>query len=203
MIVSHKYKFVFIKTKKTAGSSIEKVLNRILGPEDICTGSVQDATPRMNCKADLKGHIGYERIMDLFGKRITDDYFWWCVERNSYEKCLSDWWFHKTVLGRDRTTFDQHILSGTVSDWDLYFHKGKFRAQVIQYDQLHFMWRNLVIRMGIPPVSIKTTRVKQSRGKPAFAEIANMSTQMNIKERMHREIDYFGYNVPKGVGVGV
>ena len=35
MIISHKYKFIFIKTQKTAGSSIELYLSRFCGKDDI------------------------------------------------------------------------------------------------------------------------------------------------------------------------
>ncbi len=34
MIVSHKYEFVFIKTKKTAGASVEIALSKFCGVED-------------------------------------------------------------------------------------------------------------------------------------------------------------------------
>ena len=37
MIISHKHKFIFIKTRKTAGTSIELFLSRFCGPEDIIT----------------------------------------------------------------------------------------------------------------------------------------------------------------------
>ena len=37
MILSHKYKFIFIKTKKTASTSIEIVLSKICGEKDIIT----------------------------------------------------------------------------------------------------------------------------------------------------------------------
>ena len=36
MIVSHRHKFIFIRTAKTAGSSMELALERQCGPEDIC-----------------------------------------------------------------------------------------------------------------------------------------------------------------------
>ena len=37
MIVSHKHKFIFIKTKKTAGTAIEAALSELCGPEDVIT----------------------------------------------------------------------------------------------------------------------------------------------------------------------
>ncbi|WP_269526193.1 sulfotransferase family 2 domain-containing protein [Coraliomargarita parva] len=36
-VISHKYKFIFVKTGKTAGTSVEMALNKICGPEDVCS----------------------------------------------------------------------------------------------------------------------------------------------------------------------
>ena len=37
MIVSHAHKFIFLKTKKTAGTAIEAALSALCGPEDVIT----------------------------------------------------------------------------------------------------------------------------------------------------------------------
>jgi hypothetical protein len=37
MILSHEHKFIFLRTKKTAGTSIELALSELCGPDDIIT----------------------------------------------------------------------------------------------------------------------------------------------------------------------
>ena len=46
MIVNHKYKFIFIKTRKTAGTSIEIALSKFCGPGDIITPISKEDEPK-------------------------------------------------------------------------------------------------------------------------------------------------------------
>jgi hypothetical protein len=39
MIISHERKFIFLKTKKTAGTAIEAALSELCGPLDVITAS--------------------------------------------------------------------------------------------------------------------------------------------------------------------
>lgn len=52
MIISHKYKFIFLKTQKVGGTSLEIALSRFLGEDDIIC-------PIANVDERLRQHLGY------------------------------------------------------------------------------------------------------------------------------------------------
>ena len=54
MIISHKYKFIFIKTRKTAGTTIEYNISKYLGKNDIIPPSNQSVYLSQNFIYDTK-----------------------------------------------------------------------------------------------------------------------------------------------------
>lgn len=77
MILSHRHRFIFIKTAKTAGTSIEIALSRLCGPDDVITpmAAADEALrapvgPRNYIRA--AGPFGWKKIVErhprLFGK---------------------------------------------------------------------------------------------------------------------------------------
>lgn len=141
MIISHKYKFIFIKSKKTAGTSIEVFLSRIAGPDDIVTpifprvdghqprnymGSWNYFNPSWYFHSDggvrkeinraLKGLKFYNHIPAyLVQKRIPppiwNTYFKFSVERNPWDKTLSHF-YHLRSLRSPDMTFDEYLDLG-------------------------------------------------------------------------------------------
>lgn len=123
MIISHKYKFIFIKTEKTAGTSIEIALSKFCGKNDIITPiSKEDEETRknlgyrspQNCFAPLsaydwrsvrnfvfKGkrklkfynHIHAREIKKLIGDDIWNSYYKFCFERNPWDKVISHYYW--------------------------------------------------------------------------------------------------------------
>jgi Sulfotransferase family len=72
MIVSHEHKFIFLKTKKTAGTSIELALTDLCGPHDIITPLTEiDEARRVGgrCAQNWRLHSWWQSRRPLFERR--------------------------------------------------------------------------------------------------------------------------------------
>ena len=148
MILSHQHKFIFIKTAKTAGTSIEVFLSQHCGPEDVLTPiepPVEGHVPRnydgvVTAFREIRARDGLFRalrhgrekrrkfyrhmpawiVQTRVSPEIWNSYYKFCVERNPWEKVLSHYHMHN------------YRKSGTLS-LDQYFAKGKFPINYVRY----------------------------------------------------------------------
>jgi hypothetical protein len=123
MIISHKYRFIFLKTGKTAGTSIEIALSKFCGPDDIITPithedereraalgyrgpqnyfvpmseySIRDwgRLLRTGKKARFYNHISGREVRDRIGARIWNEYYKFCFVRNPWDRLISLYYWH-------------------------------------------------------------------------------------------------------------
>jgi hypothetical protein len=208
VIVSHAHRFIFLKTRKTAGTSIEVALSRIAGPDAIVTplhppepghaprnyGADGDAgagpcLPHMRAAA-LRGRLGPE---------VWGGYFKFCFERNPWDKVASIYWWRNRRL-EDPPPFEEWVLSEprVSSDWPIY-SIGSERAvdAVGRYESLS---RDLGELLGRAGVKIDGTGLP--RAKSGFRRQERIYTPTAV-EHVHsvfsREIEAFGYDCPEAL----
>lgn len=103
MLCSHSKKFIYLKTIKTAGTSVEIFFEKYCCPPD---GYIEShATNEVISPYGIIGyrgidptgsvyynHMPAEIIKKLLGKEIWDSYLKFCVIRNPYDKAVSMFW---------------------------------------------------------------------------------------------------------------
>ena len=140
MILSHKYKFIFIKSAKTAGTSIEIFLSKHCGPEDIVTPIaplVEGHQPRnyegfinpvpeilerpgklfsvvrhaITSRDKFYNHMPAREVRNRVPADVWNSYFKFCVERNPWDKVLSHYHMHAVREGGS-LSFDEYLARG-------------------------------------------------------------------------------------------
>lgn len=179
MIISHKYRFIFIKTRKTAGTSLEVFLSQHCGDADVVTPIYPHVEPhrarnfegRWNLLSELGhfrdvgrllkdwlrrrkfyNHIPARNVKRRIPQEIWDDYFKFCVERNPWDKTLSHYFMRRDMAKGD-LTFDQYL-----ADRDFCWNTEKYLDydgrllvdQVMRYERLREELGNFFGRIGIP-----------------------------------------------------
>jgi hypothetical protein len=123
VLVSHKHRFIFVKTRKTGGTSVELALAPLCGPDDIITplkeyrGDTSGIEPRnhrlpedqWSLRARLRRLLGKRTpnrgtgffqhmpaadIRRLLGDEIWDSYRTFTIERNPWDRQVSLYHWH-------------------------------------------------------------------------------------------------------------
>lgn len=109
VLVSHRYKFIFIKTKKTAGTSVECFFEKYcVNPSvrHVQTHKIKETVSKYGIIGSRVGlnsnskfwinHLSAEKIKLGVGDKTFNNYFKFTVVRNPYDKIVSKYFFMKS-----------------------------------------------------------------------------------------------------------
>ncbi len=130
MTLSHSHRFIFIKTVKTAGTSIEIALSRYCGDDSIVTpimaedemlraqmgirGPQNWKKPLSECRPTdfakllrkrhwpcrFYNHISAKEIRDEIGYKVYEGFETFCVSRNPWDRCESMYYWDRQTKRR-------------------------------------------------------------------------------------------------------
>jgi len=115
MIVSHKHKFIFVKTHKTATQTFLKFIKPHLGADDVMAGDPEEINSdgvvinedtQINCDKKFEtglcakdyqetygNHLPWFMIKNIVGDEIWENYTKFTIERNPWDRFLSLFYF--------------------------------------------------------------------------------------------------------------
>lgn len=215
MLISHSHKFIFIKTKKTAGSTIESVIvdNAFDPSVDLCTGSKIDGTARHNVPPKKPNEPDGHKPWFMVKQYVTDEqwqqYHKFTVERNPWDKVVSEFYWKQSSDKRlqhsddDRDNFEtflslvsRHLYIPPL-DWSLYGDQHGLQVdQVIQYNTLAPDLASMFdqLSVDIDQHTILGTRKKSGFRKKHYSELYRNSKVIDtIASWYKQEIQFFGY----------
>ena len=221
MIVSHKHKFIFIKTQKTASSSMEIFFTKHCGAEDIITPLVREQQKGQNYRGfnNIKSFLwevnlyGAQKAYRNFVSRVKffdhmpaslakmrlpsrvwNDYFKFCFERNPWDKMVS---YYYWSCRKRKCSFDDFLEEENYCiNYNLYTNNDN---QIIvdhigKYEQLDEELEIICKIIGIEFNKPLAVNAKSGiRKKKSYRDFYTDDQRMKIGKIFANEIDSHGY----------
>lgn len=202
MIVSKKHNFVFVKTRKTAGSTLEKLVYPYLGLEDIITGSERDDTPSRNIPLGMNGHATWNQIKEKFtNQKWWSNSYKFTIERNPWDKVVSSYFWHQKIKPHlfAQMTFEEYVKTCTLLpiDYTLYALRGNVQVdKVYKYEDMWEMYSDLnrLFDFDIKQEDLSNTKLKSDIRKVRdYREMHTPKTIELVANKFKPTIDLLGY----------
>jgi len=208
MIISYKHNFIFIKTRKTAGSTLEHLLYPYLGEHDICTGSTRDNTPALNIAPNTNGHTSGLEISEKYPNEWRS-FFKFTIERNPWDKVVSSFFWHKKIkpylTELKNNNFTEYVRDSKLlpMDWGLYSNgKDIFKGgevlvnKVFIYEDMKTIYSWVASQLGIAISDLDYTSIKIKSGLRPNVSYTDLHTKESIEivnQRFKNSIMFIGY----------
>lgn len=202
MIISHKHKFVFVKTKKSAGTSIQQALDQIAGPDDVILWNFnqQNAKPFNDPCHGSVAKNGHQSLSEIF--RLCPeckDYFVIIPERNCWDKVVSYFHFmhhgyYKFPIEENARHFQRWVMIenpdiGLPNAKDYLYDRPDF---VIQYHRISEDWQRLQKHLQLTLPNLPH-RLGGKRPLVSYTLYYDKRSQEHVAKKFQREIDMYGY----------
>jgi len=110
MIISHKHKFIFLKTVKTAGTSIQAALAEHCGEKDVITGEGEKNIHKLPKIPTLHHeHVYLTFVKQWLGPKIWDNYFKFAFIRNPFDLAISKYYWDYKKRPDKFTNLKEHV----------------------------------------------------------------------------------------------
>jgi hypothetical protein len=222
VLISHRYRFIYLKTMKTASTSVEIYFEPACLPaehysdrrqetEQIVTeAGVIGARKPDTTKSEWFNHMPAAAVRDKVGPEIWSRYRKFCVIRNPFDKVVS-WWWHRRGIGqpgaerfRDdqeiRYAFNSWVLRTTdmMMDRDKYVIGGELCVdRTLRYEHLLADTEELSEELGLAKSNSAMGKYNSGfrHSSMSFASYYEPAAAAKVAAWFDWELKHFGYSL--------
>lgn len=219
MIISHTHRFVYVKTRKTASTSIEIALSKFCGPDDVITPIVETdekvrralgyrgpqnyrVTTAAGKSVELVNHSPATLARTLLGE-VWGRYVTFTVERNPFDRIISQYYWELPLWqrrGDPVPPIGEYLRTRPVevlSNWPLYAAEDTVIVDHVgRYESLAADLTAISERIGLPePIDVSAIRTKDGwrKDRRHYRDILGARDRTLLETVCRREIAAFGY----------
>lgn len=231
MILCHKYRFIFLKTNKTAGTSVEIALSRFCEERDIVTHlSPEEETLRESVggrasehyhshwmryhpgdwyrrivhgerKEKFYNHIPAWKLKKRIPQDVWDGYYKFCVERNPWDRVISQYFWRYRDLPEDRRPSidafleSSHVRSLKRKGYHLYTIQGAMQVdKICRYENLSEDLESVRQNLRLPEaIELPKTKSTYRSDRRHYRDVLTEPQRDRIAEMFREEIELMGY----------
>lgn len=224
MIVSHTHRYIFIKSEKTAGTSVEAALSQHCSDRDTVTPlgdywfNRDERGQWVHSAMNAEGFFQHDPAAEIKRKvppEVWRDYFKFSITRNPWDRVVSDFswqarnrpelqtrkrWFHRLGVPFDEFAQERRLFHAFVSgDWKtndrFYLIDGELCVDfVVRYERLADDLAEVCRRVGLPPLTLPRLKSGLRKGGHSYRDYYDNVTRGIVAERHHNDIRLFGYS---------
>ena len=207
VIVSHKYKFIYLKNRKVAGSSVESFFGKYcIDPKkkysynDAISEHIDDfgiigsRTTGMKKSDKWQHHKKAEHIKRDLGEKIFNKYLKFCVIRNPYDKMVS-LYFHN----KQKISFKEFVKRQSCNNLFIHFINEKSVCDYfIRFEYLEEDIKTLCKKLKIESYNLsllpKHKSTQRKNKKKHWSKYYDDETKKIVYNKHKKEFELFGYD---------
>ena len=223
MIISHSHKYIFIKSEKTAGTSVEAALSKHCVASDVVTPlgdyrfNRDERGEWVHSAMNAEGFFQHDPASEVKRKvppQTWNEYFKFSIARNPWDRTVSNFswearnkpelkparrWYHRLGVPLDEfeetTKLFRHWVRGDWKTNDRFYVEGDALCVdfVIRYERLTDDLAEVCRRVGLPAIELPRLKAGLRPGGHAYSEYYDEESKAIVAERHHNDIRLFGY----------
>ena len=223
MIISHTHRYIFIKSEKTAGTSVEAALSQHCGDQDMVTPlgdywfNRDERGKWVHSAMNAEGFFQHDPAAEVRRKvpaEVWRGYFKFSIARNPWDRVVSDFswqarnrpelqparrWYHKLGVPFDEFEQTRRMFHGFVAgDWKtndrFYLLDDELCVDfVVRYERLTDDLGEVCRRVGLPPITLPRLKAGLRKEGRSYRDYYDEASKVIVAERHKNDIRLFGY----------